>query len=239
MAAMLSQVQAQSVNDVFNSVFGGGKSNNQQGGNSLNNLASSEIVGALRDALTIGARNASGRLATPNGYFGNALIKILLPPEAAKVERTLRQVGMGNMVDDLILSMNRSAEDAAGKAVPIFINAISTMSIQDGVNIVRGGNGAATAYLRQRTTIQLTEAFRPVIQSALGKNNVASLWTNVFSTYNKLPLVRTPVNPDLTSYVTERALNGLFVTIADEENKIRVNPGARSTELLRKVFGAR
>lgn len=233
-------LQAQTVNDIFNSLFGGGKGKQQQQqSGSLTNMANSEIVGALRDALTIGAQNASGRLSVANGYFGNALVKILLPPEATKVERTLRDLGMGNMVDDLVLRMNRSAEDAATKAAPIFINAIRTMTIQDGINIVRGGNGAATKYLQQRTTSQLTAAFRPVIDNALSRGNVGPLWNKVFSTYNKIPLVGARVNPDLSGYVTERALNGLFVTIADEENKIRLNPAARTTDLLKKVFGAR
>jgi hypothetical protein len=133
--------------------------------------------------------------------------------------------------------MNRAAEDAAGKAVPIFVNAITTMSVQDGITIVRGGNGAATNYLRNRTTAELTSAFRPVIQNSLNKVNATKYWTEVFTVYNRLPTTRNKINPDLTAYVTERALNGLFVTIADEENKIRNNPAARVTDLLKKVFG--
>ena len=155
------------------------------------------------------------------------------------MEQTLRSVGMGNFVDKAILSMNRAAEDASSKAVPIFLDAIRGMTITDGLSILRGGNGAATAYLRSRTTTQLTSAFKPVIQNALGKNNATALWSNVFTTYNRLPTTRSKVNPDLTGYVTERALAGLFTTIAEEENKIRTNPAARVSSILEKVFGAR
>lgn len=146
---------------------------------------------------------------------------------------------MGSIVDKAILSMNRAAEDASGKAVPIFVNAIRNMNIQDGLNILRGGNGAATAFLRNATTAALTTAFRPVIQTSLSKVGATNYWGDVMRTYNRLPTTRNQINPDLTAYVTERALNGLFVNIAEEENKIRTNPAARVTDLLSKVFGAK
>jgi hypothetical protein len=240
------QSQGQTIKDLWNSVrknanSGNTNTNSTRSGTgiSLNNLSNTDIVSALRDALQIGAKNASGKLSVQNGYFGNALVKVLLPPEARKVETALRQVGMGDLVDKTILSMNRAAEDAAGKAAPIFINAITSMSIQDGVNIVRGGNGAATNYLRTKTTAELTNAFRPVIQGSLNKYNVATYWSQLFTFYNRLPTTFNKINPDLTAYVTERALNGLFVTIAQEEDKIRTNPTARVTGLLQKVFGAK
>ncbi len=209
------------------------------GGNSNlgNGLGNSEIINGLKEALTIGAKNAGARLNVANGFFGNNLIKILMPPEAVKVENGLRQVGMGKLVDDVILSMNRAAEDAASKAAPIFVNAVTSMNIQDGLNILRGGNGAATEFLKQKTTAALTEAFRPVIKTALDKAGATVLWGKVFETYNKLPMTRQKINPDLVAYATERALNGLFVTIADEESRIRTNPAARVTGLLQKVFG--
>ncbi|PZF72893.1 DUF4197 domain-containing protein [Taibaiella soli] len=248
--AAVNQAKAQSFNDllnqanqVLNSATKGSSSSstgttNSGGGLNLNNLSNTDVVGALRQALQIGAQNASGRLSAVNGFFGNSLIKVLMPPEAQKVENTLRQIGMGSIVDKAILSMNRAAEDAAGKAVPIFVNAISTMSIQDGMTILQGGNGAATKYLKDKTTASLTSAFQPVISSSLGKTGATAYWSNVFNVYNKLPTTMNKINPDLTSYVTERALNGLFVNIADEENKIRTNPAARVTDLLQKVFGA-
>ena len=146
---------------------------------------------------------------------------------------------MGSLADKVILQMNRAAEDAAGKAVPIFINAITSMSIQDGLSILKGGNGAATNFLKQKTTVALTSAFRPVVQKSLNQLNVDTYWNQLFSTYNKLPITRNKINPDLTAYVTERALNGLFVTVAEEENKIRSNPASRVTDILKKVFGAK
>jgi hypothetical protein len=239
--ALLPQTQAQSWKDALKTVIKntGNSTNNPQGGVSLNSLSNQDIVAGLRQALEIGAQNASSRLNAVNGFFGNAMIKILMPPEAQKVENTLRSIGMGSMVDKAILSMNRAAEDAAGKAVPIFVNAIRNMNIQDGINILRGGNGAATAYLRNATTASLTAAFKPVIQTSLNKVNATAYWGDVMRIYNRLPTTRNQINPDLTAYVTERALNGLFVNIADEENKIRTNPAARVTDLLNKVFGAK
>lgn len=234
------QVNAQSLRDYVNKAdraINGKGNNGNQGSGSINNLSNTDIVSALREALQIGAKNSGQKLSAMNGYFGNQLIKILMPPEAKQVESTLRNMGLGDQVDKAILSMNRAAEDAAMKAVPIFIDAIKGMSIQDGLSILKSGNGAATAYLKQKTTTALTSAFRPVIQNSLDKVNATKYWKDIFTTYNKVPLVK-HVNPDLTSYVTERALNGLFVTIADEENKIRVNPAARVTDLLKKVFGA-
>jgi len=208
-------------------------------GTSLGSLSNTDIVSALRQALEIGAQNAGGRLNTLNGFFGNALIKVLMPPEAQKVESTLRSFGLGSVVDKAVLAMNRAAEDASGKAAPIFINAIKQMTITDGLNILKGGNGAATTYLRTATTSALTSAFRPVIQGSLGKTGATAYWGQVMTAYNKLPITKNQINPDLTGYVTERALNGLFVSIADEENKIRTNPAARVTDLLNKVFGAK
>lgn len=204
---------------------------------SSGSVSNSEIVAGLKQALEIGSQNAGNQLSAVNGYFGNQLIKILMPPEAAKVESTLRSIGMGAEVDKAIVAMNRAAEDAATKAAPIFIDAIKGMSIQDGVGILRGGNGAATSYLRDRTTQQLTNAFRPVINASLAKVDATKYWSQVFTIYNKLPTTRNKVNPDLAGYVTERALNGLFVTVEQEENKIRQNPAARVTDLLKKVFG--
>lgn len=221
-------------NNVKNNV-----SNNNGSSVSINSLSNTDITKGLREALEQGAKNASSKLNAQNGFFGNAMIKLLLPPEASKVENALRQIGMGQLVDQTILSMNRAAEDAAGKAAPIFIKAITSMSIQDAMNILKGGNGAATNYLKAKTTAELTKAFRPVIENSLNKMNVSNYWNQVFTTYNNLPITFKKVNPDLVAYVTERALNGLFITIANEENNIRNNPAARGTEILKKVFGAK
>ncbi len=229
-----------------NTVVNGGSGNNSTTTTSGNNnggigsnLSNNEIVSALRQALEIGTKNASGRLNVTNGFFGNALIKVLMPPEARQIESTLRSLGMGAQVDKAILSMNRAAEDASGKAVPIFVNAITSMSIQDGLSILQGGQGAATNFLKNRTTAALTSEFRPVIQNSLNKVGATRYWADIVNIYNRLPTVRNKVNPDLAGYVTERALNGLFVTIADEENKIRIDPASRVTDLLKKVFGSK
>lgn len=235
---------AQKIGDVLNGVFGNktsgnGSGNNTGSGLSLGNLSNGEVVSALKQALEIGSKNASSKLNVTNGFFGNQLIKILLPPEVQQAEKLMRQFGLGSLADKVILQMNRAAEDAAGKAVPVFVNAITSMSIQDGLSILKGGNGAATNFLKAKTTSALTAAFRPVVQKSLDQLNVQTYWNQLFTSYNKLPIVRNKINPDLTAYVTERALNGLFVTVAEEENKIRTNPSARVTDLLKKVFGAK
>ncbi len=201
-------------------------------------LSEAEISAGLRQALQVGAQNATKKVSSVNGFFGNALIKILMPPEAKKVENTLRSIGMGDQVDKAVLSMNRAAEDASIKALDIFINAIKNMSIQDGLSILKGGNNAATEYLKSKTTAALTTAFRPIIEESLDKVNATKYWSEVFTVYNELPTTYKKVNPDLPAYVTERALNGVFVYIADEEAKIRMNPAARVTDLLKKVFGS-
>ncbi|MCD6013508.1 MAG: hypothetical protein K0Q79_3370 [Flavipsychrobacter sp.] len=205
--------------------------------NGSGSLSQSEIAAGLKEALQVGAKNTTGQLSAVNGFFGNALVKILMPPEAKKVENTLRQLGFNKQVDDAILAMNRAAEDASKKALTIFINAIKGMTIQDGMAILKGGNNAATNYLKNKTTIELTNAFRPVIQESLDKVDATKYWSIVFTTYNQLPTTFNKINPDLPAYVTERALNGVFYYIAEEEAKIRQNPAARVTDLLKKVFG--
>jgi Protein of unknown function (DUF4197) len=231
-AAVVVDAQAQTLRDYVNDAKGV-VGQNKKG---KTGLSQSEITDGLKQALQIGAKNATGKVSAINGFFGNALIKVLMPPEAKKVENTLRELGLGSQVDDAILSMNRAAEDASGKALQIFINAITSMSIQDGLAILNGTNDAATKYLKSKTTAQLTAQFKPVIQESLDKVNATKYWSIVFTTYNKLPTTFTKINPDLVAYVTERALNGVFVYIADEEAKIRQNPAARVTDLLKKVF---
>lgn len=244
-AAMFFNAQsgsAQKLNELLKGLGGNNKGQEQQGasskgGNNLGNLSNADIANGLKEALSIGVQNAGNKLSAPDGFLKNAAVKILLPKEAQQVEQTLRSVGMGAIVDKAILSMNRAAEDAAKQAAPIFIKAITTMSIQDGLNILKGGNNAATQYLQAKASPELSAAFRPVIQKSLDKVGAPGMWKTVFSTYNNLPLVKDKVNPDLTSYVTERAMNGIFVGIADEEAKIRTDPGAQVTSLLKKVFG--
>lgn len=195
-----------------------------------------QIAAGLREALTIGTQNSTNRLSATNGFFSNAVLKILMPPEAQKVESTLRNVGLGSVVDKAVLAMNRGAEEAARSATPVFVNAIRSMSITDALGILRGGDFAATNYFKQKTTLALITAFRPAIGDALNKVNATKYWADVFVVYNKFS--KTPVNTDLTAYVTERAVDGIFHEVGLEEQKIRQNPAARVTELLKTVFGS-
>ena len=205
-------------------------------GGKKSSLSNDEIVRGLKEALSVGAGNSAGKLHALDGYLGNAAIKLLMPPEAQKVEKTLRSVGLGGQVDKAILAMNRAAEDAAEAAAPIFLDAIKSMSFEDALGILRGGNNAATNYLQSKTTASLTKAFRPIIDQSLQKVDATKYWDDVFSTYNKFS--RDKVNTDLPAYVTERALAGLFYQVAEEEKKIRKDPLARTSDILKKVFGS-
>jgi len=203
------------------------------GGSALSN---DEIIAGLKEALSVGANNSSQKLAAVDGFFANAAIKVLMPEEAKKVESTLRSAGMGSMVDKAILSMNRAAEEASKSAAPIFLDAIKGMSFQDALSILKGADTAATGYLRGKTSPALTTAFKPVIDAALEKTNATKYWKDVFETYNKLPTTFKKVNTDLSAYVTDKALGGLFYQVALEEQKIRKDPAARVTDVLKKVF---
>jgi hypothetical protein len=220
-------------------ILGGAKKalNSIKGG-SGSSLSSDDIVAGLKEALSRGAQKSGDKLSAVDGFFKDAAVKILLPPEAAKVEKALRSAGFGKQVDDAILSLNRAAEDAAKSAAPIFLNAVKGMTVTDGLNILKGPDTAATAYLRKSTTSQLTTAFRPVIDTSLQKTGATKYWKIVFETYNKLPLV-SKVNPDLSSYATQKAMDGVFYYVAQEEKNIRTNPAAQVTDLLKKVFGGK
>jgi hypothetical protein len=202
-------------------------------------LSSDDIVAGLKQALTLGAQKSAAKLSAQDGFFKDAAVKILLPEQAQKVEKTLRSLGMGKLVDDAVASMNHAAEDASKSAAPIFVNAIKTMTVTDGVNILRGPDTAATAYLRHSTTPELTKSYRPVIDSALEKTGATKYWKDVFDTYNKLPTTFSKVDPDLSSYVTTKAINGVFYYVAQEEILIRKDPAAQVTDLLKKVFGGK
>lgn len=197
-------------------------------------LTTAEVVDGLKTALKIGTDSATTSLSALNGFYKDALVKIAMPTEAQKVEKTLRDIGLGSLVDKAVLSMNRSAEDASKYVGNTFINAIKQMTIQDAFGILRGGNTAATDYLKQKTTAQLTADFKPIIAKSLGKTDATKYWSDVFSAYNKLS--SKPVNSDLTAYVTEKALDGLFYKIGLEEQSIRQNPAARVNDILKKVF---
>lgn len=201
-----------------------------------NGLSNQEIINGLKEALNIGSKNASSFASKVDGYYKNPLIKIPFPPEAVKMQNTLKSMGMEKQVDEFILTINRAAEEAAKNAAPIFLNAITGMTISDGLSILKGKDTAATNYLRQKTMTGLHDKFKPVIRSATQKVNVTKYWNPLFTTYNKVPFVD-KINPDLEEYITERALQGLFKLVAQEEVKIRKDPKARVTDLLKKVFG--
>ena len=200
-------------------------------------LSSEEIASGLKEALNVGAQNSSNQLSAVDGFFANAAIKILMPPEAQKVESTLRSLGLGSVVDKAILSMNRGAEEAAKSAAPIFINAIKQMTITDAIGILKGGDFAATNYFKEKTTASLTEAFRPAIDNALVKVDATKYWKDVFSVYNKFSAK--PVNTDLGAYVTSKAVEGIFYQVSLEEQKIRKDPVARVSDILKRVFGSK
>jgi hypothetical protein len=197
-----------------------------------------EMISGLRQALEVGANKSTSQLSALNGFFGNTAIKLLFPPEAQKAESTLRKLGFNKLCDNVILSLNRAAEDAAGKAKPIFVSAIKQMTIQDVTSILLGGSkDAATNYFKRVTTSQLTEQFKPVIHTSLSNVGATRYYTQLATQYNKIPLVFNKLNPDLDAYVTQKAIDGLFYRIALEELNIRTNLSSRTTPLLQKVFG--
>lgn len=202
-------------------------------------LTESEAAQGIREALDHGVGRGIQLLNKEDGFFGNETYKLFLPPEAQRIENTMRQLGMGGMVDRAILQINRGAEEAVGFARPIFLDAIREMTIADAFNIVRGPNDAATQYFRQKTTDKLTKAFTPVVKSSLDKFSATKYYDEVVTTYNKFPTTINKLNPDLTSYVVDKAVGALFDQIAKEEALIRENPRARTTEILKRVFGNR
>ena len=197
---------------------------------------SQEVASGLKEALINGIRKGSNQASKVDGYFKHPRIKIPFPPDIQKVETKLRQVGLGRQVDKFVLSINRGAEKAAVEAKPIFISAIKSMTIQDAWGILKGEKNAATQYLQRTTTSQLTTKFRPVIKKSLDQVNATKYYGDVVGSYNKIPFV-TKVDSDLAGYTTQKAIDGLFFLIAKEEANIRANPVARTTELLKKVFG--
>lgn len=200
-------------------------------------ITQTEAAQAIREALDQGTGRGIGVLNKPDGFFGNETYKLFLPPDAQRVENTLRQLGFSSLVDKAILQINRAAEDAVGFARPIFLDAIREMTIADAINIIRGPQDAATQYFRQKTTDKLVTAFLPVIKSSLEKFSATKYYTDVINTYNNFPTTARKINPDLPSYVVDKAVSALFDQIAQEEAAIRADPVARTTEILKKVFG--
>ncbi|RYE35794.1 MAG: DUF4197 domain-containing protein [Sphingobacteriaceae bacterium] len=196
-----------------------------------------EISTGIKEALQQGVIKSSDQLSAVNGFFGNAAVKILFPPQAQKAEATLRKLGFNKLCDNVILSFNRAAEDAAKEAKPIFISALKQMSLKDATNILLGSNDAATQYFKRTTTDSLANKFRPVVHQSLDKVGASQYYNQAATAYNKVPFTMNKVDPDIENYVTQKAISGLFVEIAQQELQIRQGlPSTRTTALLQKVF---
>ena len=198
-------------------------------------ISNTEVAAGLRQALDFGIDKQVTKLAKEDGFFSNELVRIGLPPELHKVDKTLRDLGMSSLADEGIKVLNRAAEDAVQEATPIFVDAVKQITFNDARNILLGDDTAATSYLSQKTTTPLYNKFSPVITTSLDRVGATQVWTNIISRYNALPLTN-DVNPDLADYVTQQALEGVYTMIAVEEKQIRNNFAARTTDLLKRVF---
>jgi hypothetical protein len=214
------------------------KAENAVKGGNAGGITQSDAAGAIKEALVNGIKTGVNKVSATDGYFGNPDIKIPIPNEAKSVESALRDMGQGALIDKAILQINRSAEQAAPQATQIFVNAIGQMNINDALSIVNNQQqDAATQFLKRTTTDQLVAAFKPTIKKVLDDTKTTDVWRDVMNVYNKIPFV-SKVNTDLPDYVTHKALDGLFYMIAKEEAKIRQNPAAQASDLIKKVFGS-
>ncbi|WP_298528113.1 DUF4197 domain-containing protein [uncultured Christiangramia sp.] len=198
-------------------------------------VTDSEINSGLKQALQFGIDKEVTSLATKDGFFKNELVRISLPPELQKVDRTLRDVGLDDLADEGMRVLNRAAEDAVGEAIPVFASAVKEISFADARNILLGADNAATSYLSSKTETQLYNRFNPIINKSLEKVGANRVWSNLIQRYNAIPLT-SKVNPDLTDYVTNEALQGVFLMIEKEEKDIRNSLSSRTTDLLKRVF---
>ena len=203
----------------------------------IGGVTEAEAGQGIKEALGQGLAGAVLQLNKTDGFFKDALYKVLLPPDAKKIENTLRDLGMGKMVDNAILQINRGAEDAAGYAKPIFADAIKSMTLQDAIGLVKNGDTSATHFFREKTTDKLIAAFLPIIKSSLDKVEATKYYGDVVNTYNNFPTTFKKINPDLQGFVTMKATEALFDLVAKEEINIRTNFAARTSDILKKVFG--
>ena len=202
-------------------------------------VSENEVGMGIKEALISGISKGADSASRMDGFFKNPKIKIPLPPDIQRVETTLRKIGFGTQLDQFHLNLNRGAEDAAIQAKPIFISAIKSLTIKDAFNILRGEKNAATMYLKGSTSVELAKIFEPIMEKSIAKTEATKYYTDLANRYNAIPFVANKINPDLKGFATQKALDGLFILIADEELKIRENPIARTTELLKRVFGAK
>lgn len=198
-------------------------------------LTDTDISAALKEALNKGVEKEVTKLMAEDGFYKNEAVKILLPEELQKVDKKLRQIGMASLADEGLKLLNRAAEKAVGDATPIFVNAITSMSISDAKGILMGADNSATTYLQGTTNKPLYDKFSPVIKTSLDEVGATAVWEKIINKYNGLPLV-TKVNPDLTDYTTTKALDGVYKMIAVEEKDIRTNIKSRTSDLLKNVF---
>ena len=198
-------------------------------------LSNTDIAAGLRQALDLGIDKQVSKLTLENGFYKNELVKILLPAELQKVDKALRDIGLGSLADEGLKAINRAAEDAVGEATPIFINAVKGITFNDAKTILLGNDDAATQYLTSKTQSELYGKFNPVIKNSFSKVGADKIWANLINKYNAIPFTSN-VNPDLTDYVTNQALSGVYKMIAVEEQDIRNKVGSRTTELLKRVF---
>lgn len=210
---------------------------NNATGTSAPALTNAEVISGLKEALTVGTNNSSALTSKLDGFYKNPEIFIPFPAEAIKVKEKVEAIGMKKQVDEFVLTLNRVAETASKEAAPIFVDAIKNMSIADGFAILKGENNAATHYLREKTSASLKIKFNPIVKNAISTVEVTKYWNPIISAYNKIPLTEKQ-NPDLEDYVTTKAMDGLFLMIQKEEANIRLNPAARVSDILKKVFGS-
>lgn len=201
-------------------------------GSVINNA---DIAAALQQALNQGIDKQVTKLTQTDGFFKNELVKIMLPAELQKVDKGLRDIGLSNLADEGLKVLNRAAEDAVKEATPIFVDAVKSITFNDAQNILMGDKNAATSYLTDKTQVALYDKFKPVINQSFAKVGADDIWSNLISRYNAIPFTNN-VNPDLTDYVTNEALKGVYTMIAVEEEEIRNKISSRSTDLMRKVF---
>jgi hypothetical protein len=194
-----------------------------------------DIAAGLKEALNKGITEQVSKLTATDGFYRNEAVKILMPEELAKVDKTLRKMGMSKLADEGILALNRAAEDAVKEATPIFVSSIKNITITDAKSILLGKDNAATVYLQSSTTTALYAKFSPVVQQSIGKVGADVIWNTIIKKYNSVPFV-TKVNPDITDYITNKALDGVFKMITVEEKNIRTNLNARTSDVLKKVF---
>ena len=209
------------------------------GKNKTSGITENEAGQGIKEALLQGVTTAVLNLNKTDGFFGSEFYKMLLPEDAKKVEKTLRNIGMGAQVDKAVLAINRGAEDAVAFAKPIFFDAVKQMTLTDALNIIKGSKDAATNYFKDKTKQKLITAFTPSVKTSLDKVDATKHYSDIITTYNKLPTTFKKINPDLPSYVVGKAIDALFDQVAKEEANIRANPLARTSDILKKVFGGK